>query len=226
MPQIPGWYAAERDQHARLILEGEETQEAALVSLRLLVRDKHVEFGNKILDEWNGAELNAAIAAAKPKPVPVPTEALVILAERGHLTTREAIALAGDSSNHADAAIKAMVDQGLAETVNGRIIPTDEGRAAAEEAKIWGLQRSLFPLVPIKLRATPGRYRPTPFMSGHELDMAKKVWMNKTKHAIEGAEAEQARLNAFYNKVRPLISDTETVAQALRKLAAKQGIQV
>jgi hypothetical protein len=225
MPQIPAWYALARDQHARLIVEGEETKQAALVSLRMLIRDTHAEFGNKILDDWNGAELGTAIAAAQPKPVEIPHEAVVALADRKSVTVAEANALAGGASHHADAVVKEMVSRGLAEQAGGRITITEQGTAAAEEARIWDLQATLFPFVPVKLKATVSRWRPTPFLTGHELDMAKNILENKIKHSVEGSQAELANFTKFYEAVRPLIGDQETVAVALGKLTAKRRVK-
>jgi hypothetical protein len=65
--KTPRWYDDEVERHAGLILSEGETQEQALVSLRMLVRDDHREFGNAILDDYSAPKLATAMAALRSR---------------------------------------------------------------------------------------------------------------------------------------------------------------
>lgn len=209
MRQLPGWYLEAIQRHARLIVAQEETTDQAIVSLRILVRDTHSEFGNVVLDDWNAPHLEAAVRDARPRPVHVPPQVLVAFADKRPVSQEMA----------PPGIVEAMVEQRLAlKDTGGNVVLTSAGEEAAREVRKRGLQQSLFPDLPPSLKVTPTKYRPVYAMTKHELETAKAVWTAKTQNSIDGAEAERKRLNAFYQKVHPKMDDAETVADVLERL--------
>lgn len=82
-------------------------------------------------------------------------------------------------------------------------------------------QAALFPLLPASMRTTPKRTAHVTSMTGRDLDNAKAMLWNRTKNSMDGAEKERAEFAAFYDRVRPLLADGRTVADALAELAGK-----
>ena len=217
MRKLPGWYEDALEHHAKLITEDGESRDQAVTSLRMLIRDEHREFGNAVLDEWNGprlataidafrsrraAEIRAALleaeAAARPQPEPA---ALIPRAVPARPQVSALTRLAGERI------------EALHRELEKVEPPSDEE---------WELHRTLFPDFPFRsLRITPERYQRVHKMNGHELDMAKNVLYAKTGNAIKGAEDERRTFDAFYGQVRPLMHGDDTVADAERRLKAR-----
>jgi len=217
MRKLPGWYEDALERHAKLITQKEETRDQAIASLRQLIRDEHSEFGNVVLDGWNGprlttaidayrsrraAEIRAAIKQAEAKPQPEPVR----------LVAPTAAAAPAPTPVSAQTTLVSERMQSLHRELQKVEPPADEE---------WELHRTLFPDFPFRsLRITPARYRHVHRMNGHELDMARNVLHAKTGNAIKGAEDERRVFDAFYNKVRPLMHGDDLVADAERKLKA------
>jgi hypothetical protein len=189
--KTPGWFDDEIARHAQRIVNEGETKDQALASLRMLVRDTRREFGNAILDEWTAPRLATAVLAAQSQ------RAAQI---RDTLRHAEAPAVCDDS-------ITAL--RGELETLEP---PSDPA---------YDLHLTLFPDFPFRsLKVTPARYEKIHAMTRHELDAARNILFNKTGHAISGAQAERRQFDAFYNAVRPLMSEGDIVEDAERRLAA------
>lgn len=81
-----------------------------------------------------------------------------------------------------------------------------------------------FPGLPASLLVAPKKAVPVADMTAADLDKAKRMLYTRTENAISGAkkaaEQEQAAFDAFYDKVRPLLRDGRTVADALAELAS------
>lgn len=88
-------------------------------------------------------------------------------------------------------------------------------------------QAGLFPEIPVTMRVTPSKSLKVALMTGADLDNAKRMLYARTQNAIDGAkesaEHERAVFLAFYDKVRPLLSDDMTVKDAITRLAAQKA---
>lgn len=86
-------------------------------------------------------------------------------------------------------------------------------------------QLLLFPELPLRMRITPARTAEVALMDAHQLDMARNMLWARTQNAMDGAreaaEHERVVFAAFYGKVRPLLADGLTVADALDLLAER-----
>jgi hypothetical protein len=207
MRKTPRWYDDELARHANLVIEGSESREAALVALRVLLRDTYREFGNIILDDWNAPQLTAAIAASRSKRAAAIQTLLVQKEAQMEAWVQEA----GPES----AAPQALASQigALREELDILVPPTDIE---------WNRHQTLFPDFPFRsLRVTPQRYQKIHKMTGHELDMARNIMLAKTGNAKAGADREVAIFDAFYTKIRPLMVGDDTVADAELKLASR-----
>ena len=221
MRKLPGWYEDALERHAMLILEDGETRDQAMTSLRMLIRDEHREFGNVVIDDWNGPRLSTAIDAFKSR------RAAEI---RAALKEAEAEAVKSQPVPVAPAVREAPSRAFAHAPVSAQTKLVDERMAALhrELEKIeppadeeWELHHTLFPDFPFRsLRITPERYQKIHKMTAHELDMARNVLYAKTGNAIKGAEDERRIFDSFYNKVRPLMQADDTVADAERALKA------
>jgi hypothetical protein len=216
MRALPSWYTDAVNDHAKLIVAGEETFEAALVGLRVLIRDDHREFGNSILDGYNTTNLTAGVRDATPAPVRVTPEVLLRVADaqdRGGVG-EEVFSADPDTA----AVVEKMVEEKVAVRVNGVVKLTPAGITEAERLRQINLQLALFPDVRPRLKWTPSRTEYVVAMDPHQLDMAKAMWTNKHKAWV----AEIGSLNALYAKVRPLMGDGDTVGDVLQRLASRK----
>ena len=87
------------------------------------------------------------------------------------------------------------------------------------------LQASLFPDLPVRMRVSPKRTVEVAAMTRADLDHARNILLARTQNAIDGstraAEKERAVFTAFYDRVRPLLTDGKKVADVLPRLAPK-----
>lgn len=230
MKKNPGWYDDEIAHHAKLVLNDGETEDQALVSLRVLVRDTHREFGNIVIDKFSAPQLATAIAVLRSR------RAAELRAELAEAKTQARRAEPSRPARGMLASLERgapVVPQSVplqpAPPLATQEMPEDRIAALEDElAKVappadpdWELHRTLFPDFAFRsLRVTPERYAQVHEMTGHQLDMARNILRAKTQNAIDGANDERNRFERFYNKVRPLMNDDDTVADAERKLSA------
>jgi hypothetical protein len=82
-------------------------------------------------------------------------------------------------------------------------------------------QAALFPLLPASLYTAPKVSVRVSAMTAADLDKARNMLWNRTRHALEGAERQREIFSGFYDRVRPLLKGDKTVADALGEIAAK-----
>lgn len=80
------------------------------------------------------------------------------------------------------------------------------------------LQAELFPDLKPRLYIRPGITKPVMALTAHDWDNAREMIHNRTKHAIEGAEADWKNFEAAYERVRPLLTGDATTADVAREL--------
>lgn len=84
-------------------------------------------------------------------------------------------------------------------------------------------QASLFPLIPASMRVSPRKSVKVARMTAAELDKARRMLLNRTQNAIDGADRERAEFTDFYDQVRPLLKGGLTVSEVLSQLAAQKA---
>jgi hypothetical protein len=86
-------------------------------------------------------------------------------------------------------------------------------------------QAEPFPGLPSSMLINPKKAVPVAEMTAEDLDKAKHMLYTRTGNQISGAkksaEEERKAFDAFYDKVRPLLTGDRTVTEALADLAAK-----
>jgi hypothetical protein len=82
-------------------------------------------------------------------------------------------------------------------------------------------QAALFPGIPVVMLTSVGRYTPTASMTAADLDHARAMLLAQTRNARTSADRRQKEFAVFYKRVRPLLSEGGTVADALAEIAAK-----
>ena len=80
------------------------------------------------------------------------------------------------------------------------------------------VQMDLFPDLKPRLYIRVGVTKPVMTMTAHDWDAAREMVLNRTKHAIEGAEADRKNFEAAYERVRPLLSGDATTSDVAREL--------
>jgi hypothetical protein len=76
----------------------------------------------------------------------------------------------------------------------------------------------LFPDLAPRLYIRPGVSKQVMACTAHDWDTAREMILNRTEHAIKGAEAHRANFEAAYKKVRPLLGGDTTTADIVRQL--------
>lgn len=83
------------------------------------------------------------------------------------------------------------------------------------------LQMELFPDLRPRLTIRVGVSKPVMSLNAHDWDAARHMVLNRTKHSIEGAEADRRQFEAAYDLVRPHLTTadmtTADVAAAVRR---------
>lgn len=80
------------------------------------------------------------------------------------------------------------------------------------------VQAELFPDLKPRLYIRVGVTKPVMSMTAHDWDAAREMTLNRTKHSIEGAEADRDSFQAAYDRVRPLLTGDATTADVAREL--------
>ena len=100
-----------------------------------------------------------------------------------------------------------------------------EHQHAAPAPAVSHVQAELFPDLKPRLYIRPGVTKPVMSMTAHDWDAAREMTLNRTKHAIEGAEADRRHFDAAYEKVRPLLDGDATTADVIRELRGEVRLE-
>jgi len=140
------------------------------------------------------------------------------------------LVLDGETTRETAVAVLTRAVKAHPEHIDG-LIAVDVARELSAWLKDHGApaaQPSLFPDfpgLPREMRVAPAKTAEVADMTAEDLDHAKNMLLARTKNAIDGvtaaAERERKAFMDFYNKVRPLLTDGLTVADAMEKLAEK-----
>ena len=108
----------------------------------------------------------------------------------------------------------------------GRIVDAyqREHQYAAPPPSVSHLQAELFPDLKPRLFVRPGVTKPVMALTAHDWDSAREMLHNRTKHAIEGAEADRVRFDKAYEKVRRHLSGDATTADVVRELRGESPL--
>lgn len=101
-----------------------------------------------------------------------------------------------------------------------------EHQYAPAPAAVSSLQGDLFPDLPPRLYIRVGVSKPVMMLNAHDWDSAREMILNRTKHAIDGAEADRDRFLEAFGRVRPLLSDADaTTADVVRQLRGEVPLE-
>lgn len=100
-----------------------------------------------------------------------------------------------------------------------------EHQHAAPAPAVSHVQAELFPDLKPRLYIRPGLTKPVMSMTGHDWDAAREMTLNRTKHSIEGAEADRKSFQEAYDRVRPLLHGDATTADVTRALRGEVPLQ-
>jgi hypothetical protein len=131
-----------------------------------------------------------------------------------HITRAEAVTAVRDAIlRHADRAFMA----GVAESFAARALDSWHRQHRGERAPA-AAQSELFPGLPARLYVRPGVAKAIVLFDGRDWDNARAMILNRTKGAIEAAEADQAHFQAAYDRIRPLLTGDLTTADVVAEL--------
>lgn len=142
----------------------------------------------------------------------------------GEITRQEAVTRLRDAiDEHAERSLVLSIYSDYA----GKVLDAwhREHQHAAPALAVSHVQAELFPDLRPRLFVRPGVTKPVMALTAHDWDNAREMLHNRTKHAIEGAEADRSRFDAAYEKVRPLLTGDATTADVAGELRGELPLE-
>lgn len=152
------------------------------------------------------------------------TEELGTARRSGQITRQEAVTRLRDAiDEHAERLLVLSIYSDYA----GKALDAwhREHQHAGPTLAVSHVQAELFPDLRPRLAVQPGVTKPVMALTAHDWDNAKEMLHNRTKHAIEGAEADRKHFDEAYEKVRPLLTGDATTADVVPELRGQVPLE-